>query len=710
MKKLFIGALCFSAIFCANAQNKLDLKARSVMEREKPAVQLSIKSDGEISVENNEMIGMIIELEDGESSDALKALGAVILTEFDGFVACYIPVEKLGALDNEATVKKASLSRKGHFLNDKSRQYTKVDEVHSGTDLAMPYKGKDVVVGIFDGGLDPNHITFMEADNNTQSRVKRVWRYRPNGSVSSYTTEAQIKNFQTDDKNETHGTHVLSTAAGSYDSGVTDKRYHGMAPEAEIAIACGDMSEENILAGVENIIKYAESEGKPCTINLSLGTNDGPHDGSDAFTKALNILAERAVINLASGNEQEDGIALQKTLTSSDNQLKTFLTPNTYYLSGRWQAVGYIDIYGDDSTPFDCKFALCDKNGNVVYSIDAQTGKTVSASGTYFTGAYASSSYGAAYARMGAEVDANNNRYHVLLDLNLYNKTAAVSYYPAIIITGETGKTYRLFSEAFTSFSNRGLTGWDNATKDGTINGWACGPNTIAVGAYCSRAGFGNLVNRGSYYSSYGTLFDGRTLPDVCAPGDVIRSAYSTYYSPSSVYGEYVRDTRNVNGKDYTWGDMSGTSMATPCMTGVAALWLCANPDLTPAEIKEIARTTAKRDSYVSSGEPAMWGGGKLDAHAGIKKALEIAGVENIIKDNGSNILVNFKDNNTLVVTGINETFLSVSLYNVNGSTALQANAMGDTLSLDLSGIAPGVYILQVTGKYSTHSQKLAIR
>ena len=38
---------------------------------------------------------------------------------------------------------------------------------------------------------------------------------------------------------------------------------------------------------------------------------------------------------------------------------------------------------------------------------------------------------------------------------------------------------------------------------------------------------------------------------------------------------------------------MSGTSMSSPYMTGIAATWLAADPTLTTADILRIARETA---------------------------------------------------------------------------------------------------------------------
>jgi len=71
---------------------------------------------------------------------------------------------------------------------------------------------------------------------------------------------------------------------------------------------------------------------------------------------------------------------------------------------------------------------------------------------------------------------------------------------------------------------------------------------------------------------------------------------------------------------------MSGTSMATPHVSGVAALMLEANPDLTPAQVKEILHDSAEARGNVynpdlSDKYSTNFGYGIVDAYHAVKKA-----------------------------------------------------------------------------------------
>ena len=77
--------------------------------------------------------------------------------------------------------------------------------------------------------------------------------------------------------------------------------------------------------------------------------------------------------------------------------------------------------------------------------------------------------------------------------------------------------------------------------------------------------------------------------PDVTAPGVNILAGYSP-------------DVINATPDEY-YGYLSGTSMSTPHIAGVAALLLQANPDWSPAALKSALMTTARQSINTSDGE-----------------------------------------------------------------------------------------------------------
>ncbi len=97
-------------------------------------------------------------------------------------------------------------------------------------------------------------------------------------------------------------------------------------------------------------------------------------------------------------------------------------------------------------------------------------------------------------------------------------------------------------------------------------------------------------------FSSRGPTTDGRVKPDITAPGVSINAADS---------GTSCSDV-----------SMSGTSIATAHIAGVAALMLHARPTATPLQIKNVLGYTAIDKGNV--GKDCLWGWGRVDALAAV--------------------------------------------------------------------------------------------
>lgn len=111
------------------------------------------------------------------------------------------------------------------------------------------------------------------------------------------------------------------------------------------------------------------------------------------------------------------------------------------------------------------------------------------------------------------------------------------------------------------------------------------------------------------------------SCPDVVAPSPW---SYSTDRPGVDGYNDGADiDPGDPTSADYT-PTFGGTSSATPKVAGVVALMLSANPDLTPAQVKQILRDTA--DDIDAPGVDDKTGAGRVNALAAVNEAKSTGG------------------------------------------------------------------------------------
>jgi serine protease AprX len=147
-----------------------------------------------------------------------------------------------------------------------------------------------------------------------------------------------------------------------------------------------------------------------------------------------------------------------------------------------------------------------------------------------------------------------------------------------------------------------------------TLNPYSASPCVISVAAGDKQ---GNLAD----FSSRGRAGDANVRPDVTAPGVDISAARAT----TGVAATTVPDTDNP-----LYATISGTSMATPHISGVVALMLEANPALTMDGVLDIFNKTSRAMYYTTAAgataqhEPWEVGAGYVDAGAAIREAASL--------------------------------------------------------------------------------------
>ena len=211
-----------------------------------------------------------------------------------------------------------------------------------------------------------------------------------------------------------------------------------------------------------------------------------------------------------------------------------------------------------------------------------------------------------------------------------------------------------------------GVTVSNAAGNSGPDNDGLSGMSASSLSVTVAATDDLNTVNRTddtiASYSSRGPRKDNgdgnplnELIPELSAPGTNIVQAEGCVSSGGC--NNFLGGDASDN--TYT-GRGSGTSYATPAVTGVIALVIEANGNLTPMQIKEILKQTAERRGEPSSPEiDPYWnrdfGWGMVDAHAAVAMAQHIdqTGQTDSLEVSLQNHLLNLTESDgTINVTG----------------------------------------------------------
>jgi len=681
------------------------------------------------------MVQCWINLADNNTSE-IEALGVNITARFAGKAIADIPVdvlEQVAALTNVRKVAVAKILAKKTYV---SRQLTNVDDLLNLTTdaqnagLSQAYNGSGVVLGVIDTGIDFAHSML------SGTRLKKKYVYNT-------TSEAMEEYAGTTAKytDETHGTHTSTIAGGSnltstayvYTTGtsyttVNNAQFGGMAPGTDLVLCdLGEqLSDANIAWSMQKIAEYAESVGKPYVISLSLGGHFGPHDGTgDMADVCAQLTGPGKVIVFAAGNEGEDGIYLGKNASAS-NPAQSVLSSQTR--SSYSVDYGMVLSYArTPNTELAVRYHVVNTNSNTIlwtsneittddYFVDNQGnielyGAEISVNdvgsdgttklSTYFT-AYNNDSDNYGYLCGYMDLDPHNNKWYVETIL-YYLKAVNNNYKIAMSVYPRTGTSYVDswpasyidFTASSAKYNNVAFTAGNNESSASDESSF---PSVISVGSYVSskywRAGTTSgsnqtWTNNGTYqqismfssYQSEGSGPTGLKQPWITAPGEVILAGYNSSYTPESNY--YY-----AYGSNKKLGAMSGTSMACPCVAGITCLFLQANPQLTPAQIKTVMKETAIKDTYVNGTYASHFGQGKIDALAGVQYILQNMSGPMITVDPTSlslSVVVGQSASQTITVTGsslqgdINVQLSGSNCYSVDKTTITQSGGIVST-------------------------------
>ena len=643
-KKYFATIFCLLGIFTAGAYEKMSVATQAFLDN-RSAFPTEAKRHAAISqVRGQEMVDVFITLHNSRNTSRITALGGVIGARFTGLVTAQVPVAKLQAIAALDEVEQVSIAEMMESNVDTTRSVTSVNYVAEGLQHGLPanYDGKGVVFGIIDSGIDFNHAAFQDSLGNT--RIKCVYMPADNSGTKvtidgtvlpgSEFDSTRIASLTTDLASSAHGSHTAFIGAGSHCG-----QYSGMAPGADIVMCAlgGKKNDVNIANSLKYITQYAKRVGKPCVISISLGTKQGPHDGTSKLCKIYEEMGKSdAVICLSAGNLG----SYRRYIHHKFSGMNTATNPNIgSYVTGT--QAGYtanfaIDTWSRSRSAVGIKYLLIDPDDN---SIFYETGIMKAYTYHYIgPGMESKRGYNAFLSqyfsgKIGVWVTTESNGHiETYSEVSLKPLRSDVKAYKmAVQFYGADGVEFDSWVTSENAYSWHPQVGdykFVNGSDSCSMNDNVTGKNTISVGNYVGRNRYMSLSGKemynsiypeGSIYvqSSYGIAPNGESYPFVAAPGYFVVSAYNgyNYLAKPSTNTAYSKENPTTGRTDY-WGSMSGTSMSTPTVAGIVALWLQANPQLKVDDVKEIIRKSAYVDDDVRKA-PLQFGAGKINALGG---------------------------------------------------------------------------------------------
>lgn len=634
----------------------------------------------------------------GNATDVsfLDSYGVIIDNRFDSILTVKIPVDQLEPLSQSEKVSYIEIGTPVAKKMSYARTAAKVDKVQAGTDLSHPFLGTGVIVGIIDYGFQYNHINFYDQnDNYTTLRVKQVW---DQSHGKKYTTQTAIETAQYDDANDDtgHATHVAGIATGSYSGNYN----YGIAKNADIVMVSYGTTNTDITNGIKYIYDYATSVNKPVVINMSLGSHQGPHDGTSTFDITCDNMqgAGRLLVGSA-GNEGNMKLYREEQLSASQSSIDYVTFEKGY------DKTSFIDIWGDNNQKYTVQLVIANTAGDIVFTSPVYN--SISSS-TYSLTSMSYSAYASGNINIytGKSRNSTNTKGNVLIYLNNFSVNSG--YKVGVKWNATTAGTIRGWGSEYELY-------WVSGAKTSTMGEiGGTGKKIITAGAYTTFARYtGSYVNRIASFSSKGPTADGRMKPDVTAPGDAIVSSIPDV--ANVINNADGKIAQSIENKTYYWAYMSGTSMAAPFVTGVLATWLEANPQLTPEKVREVLSTSSITDTYTGTCPNNTWGYGKIDAYEGLLKVIATTPIQNLEKMPDAIMLYPNPNNGSfkLLFTEADENLL-ITVYTANGQQVLtrqidHVNTQED-LSVDLGSITSGAYLVKVSGKKINETLRLLVR
>lgn len=495
--------------------------------------------------------------------------------------------------------------------------------------------GTGAVVGIADTGIDLTHPDFLDASGGTRvawfldlaAPPRGKWpaleqAYGITDPTSGALTSGAV--WSADDINDAmsagqagilppdpvgHGTLVASCAAGNGSGGKSV--YRGVAPGATIVAARivdsngSILGNDDVLRAIQFLYDQADALHLPIVVNLSLGSDFGPHDGTTAWEQALASHvgpdAPGHVLIAAAGNSgsiaKGDALVHQNVYVSGGNTTRVPILTSGAENGG-------VDVWVAMHEGAVIRVGLDGPEGTWIDPVEP--GASAGATTADYEAAIVNGSEPA-----NSPVPPQSHGAVVIW----MGKWPAGTYFVTLAGSGNAD----LYVEGEGDAGSPGGVGFAYGVREGTVALPATHPSIISVGCTVSKVGWRSINKspfgfgvplldavggmpdpRGGerepidgepcWFSSAGPTLTGIQKPEIAAPGAAIVGALSSQAIPpvaTSIFTTMCSDgpsDRTCQEVDPLHAASAGTSFSAPLVAGAVAILLQHDGNLTQAD------------------------------------------------------------------------------------------------------------------------------
>ncbi|MEE1315388.1 MAG: S8 family peptidase [Faecalimonas sp.] len=293
-------------------ENLLNLALGATVEERQKSLELDVGYDA------SEQEWDLIVKYSGDLSQ-LRELGVQVVELQNEYAIVTIRESLIGRLSDFPQVEFVEKPKRLFFAVESGKTASCIPPVQR-----PPYNlsGKGVLVAVIDSGIDYANPVFRNLDGST--RIRALWdqslsenppagyaigteytQEQINEALRQTTVEARRQLVPSQDTSG-HGTAVAGVAVGN------GEEYRGVAYESELLVVKlglpkldGFPRTTELMQAIDYVVRKALEYGQPVAINISFGNTYGAHDGNSLLEQFIQDIANRwkSVICIGTGNE-----------------------------------------------------------------------------------------------------------------------------------------------------------------------------------------------------------------------------------------------------------------------------------------------------------------------------------------------------------------------------------------------------------------------